>query len=438
MFKYVKLKNFKSLGELNFNLCDTSGKPKHLLMIYGGNGIGKSNLLSAFFFLHESFATMNTRDMLDMLLARLSNVQENNILLDSLKEQMKDTTRLIKGYKMIDSTENVRVEYGFEIDGKDGCYVIELNDEEVVYERLEYTLVKKRGIIFEINKEKTFLSNKIFFGKQSTQDLFNQIERYWGKHSFMAIFGHELKDKAMGYYTESISSNFFLAYDFLDRVSCKINYGASEQEYLALNYPRVIDSAIDRISIEDKDILLKTEKFLNHVFKSIYSDIDKVYFKTKEDDKSISYKLIFRKYIDGKYRDVNYDMESTGVTSIVKILPYIFAAYLGYTVVVDEFDTSLHENLTENIVASAKKYIEGQLIFTTHNLNIMNMDVDYGSIYHLTKEDTGKKAINCILDFNNKLGKFNNVKNQYLDGKLGKLDEVRAIDFSILKELVDE
>ena len=32
--------------------------------------------------------------------------------------------------------------------------ILEMNDEEIIYERLDYVLLKNRGICFEITKEK--------------------------------------------------------------------------------------------------------------------------------------------------------------------------------------------------------------------------------------------------------------------------------------------
>ena len=48
MFEYVKLKNYKSFGNIEFNLLDRNNQPKKMVLIYGENGIGKSNLASAF------------------------------------------------------------------------------------------------------------------------------------------------------------------------------------------------------------------------------------------------------------------------------------------------------------------------------------------------------------------------------------------------------
>ena len=58
MFEYIKLKNYKSFGDVEFNLLDKSKNPKKLILIYGENGIGKSNLASSFFMLFSSEFTL--------------------------------------------------------------------------------------------------------------------------------------------------------------------------------------------------------------------------------------------------------------------------------------------------------------------------------------------------------------------------------------------
>ena len=40
-----------------------------MVLIYGENGIGKSNLASAFFMLSETLRTMDVRDIMESLLA---------------------------------------------------------------------------------------------------------------------------------------------------------------------------------------------------------------------------------------------------------------------------------------------------------------------------------------------------------------------------------
>ena len=46
MFEYVELKNFKSFKDTRLSLLDRYNNPKKLVLIYGENGIGKSNIAS--------------------------------------------------------------------------------------------------------------------------------------------------------------------------------------------------------------------------------------------------------------------------------------------------------------------------------------------------------------------------------------------------------
>ena len=64
MFTCVKLKNFKSFNDITLDLTDKNNRPKSLVLIYGENGIGKSNLASAFYMLSETLRTMEFRDLM--------------------------------------------------------------------------------------------------------------------------------------------------------------------------------------------------------------------------------------------------------------------------------------------------------------------------------------------------------------------------------------
>lgn len=72
MFTSVKLKNFRSFKEISFNLCDKPDSPKHMAIVYGENGAGKSNLASVFVLLNELMQTMDIRDQYEEMLAAVT------------------------------------------------------------------------------------------------------------------------------------------------------------------------------------------------------------------------------------------------------------------------------------------------------------------------------------------------------------------------------
>ena len=57
MFTYIKLKNYKSLIELEVDLTKKENTPKKLISIYGENGVGKSNFVDSFYTLKRIVST---------------------------------------------------------------------------------------------------------------------------------------------------------------------------------------------------------------------------------------------------------------------------------------------------------------------------------------------------------------------------------------------
>lgn len=49
MFTKITLENFRSFDHIVFDLTEKGNVPKHLAVLYGENGAGKSNLMSALF-----------------------------------------------------------------------------------------------------------------------------------------------------------------------------------------------------------------------------------------------------------------------------------------------------------------------------------------------------------------------------------------------------
>lgn len=179
MFEYVKLKNYKSFGDVEFNLLDKNGAPKKLLLIYGKNGVGKSNLASAFFMLSETLRTMDVRDIMQSILSDPDNLKDEDFS-RYLKMRYKDIETLIQENKMVGSEEPMYLEFGFQLHGKSGRYILETNDSQIIHERLEYTLTRNRGAYFDITPDKATISPKIFLENTAYQEIKKACSKYWG------------------------------------------------------------------------------------------------------------------------------------------------------------------------------------------------------------------------------------------------------------------
>lgn len=437
MFEYIKLKNFKSFGDVTFDLTDKSGNEKKLILIFGENGIGKSNLTSAFYMLLETLRTMDVRDLFENILENNPEKMTNESFLSFLKSNFRDIEALIKENKMVESKDNLYMEFGFKINAKKGKYIIETDNNQIVYERLDYLLLKNRGIMFEMNKSKKFMNQKVFFDELVIEDLKSLINKFWGKHSFLAIINHEISDKAQDYYEDKMSDNFIRVLHFLKRVSCDIKVG-NKQERGVLGIPENYLEDYDKgtIDIADEDKLNKTEKMLNLFFTTTYKDIESVYYNRDKIGDKIKYRLIIRKKIFGEIRDIDFELESTGTQSVIQLLPYMLISVEGSVVVIDEFDIGIHDILVKNLLTSLYKSIKGQLIITTHNTFLMESNIPKESIYVINELEDSNKEIECILKYDNKIHPNTNIRNQYIHGKYKGIPDEIEIDFNKLIKLI--
>lgn len=430
MFEYIRLKNFKSFGNIEFNLLDRKGTPKKFVLLYGENGIGKSNLASAFFMLSESLRTMDVRDIMQSLLSEEPDRLNDETFSRFFKMRYKDLETLIHENKMVGSEENMLMEFGFRLNGKSGTYLLETNDSQIIHERLEYVLTKNKGLYLDITPEKATINPKIFLNRNAYQEIKFSCKKYWGKHSLLSILMHELDDKSDDYIKNQITDNFDTIMEFLSRMSCKVKFG-SRQERGIIGLPQEIFGDFDEGTIsKDEEILLdKTEEMLNIFFKSAYRDIEKVFFKRTINENDIHYQLMQTKRIAGKPRDIEFSMESTGTQSLLQLLPFMLVVVKGSTAIIDEFDTGVHDLLVKSLVQSLYKNLTGQLIMTTHSTLLMESEIPKECIYVVNELENGNKEIQCITHYDNKIHENTNIRNQYMHGTYNGIPEPSSIDF---------
>ncbi|WP_454961411.1 AAA family ATPase [Eggerthia catenaformis] len=438
MFEYIRLKNFKSLEDVELNLLDRYNNPKKLVLIYGENGIGKSNIASSFFMLSETLRTMDVRDLMEAFLSEdMNNIKNKEELKKYLKTRYKDIETIIKENKTVSSNEPMLIEFGFRINKKSGRYILETDNSQIIHERLEFTLTKRKGTYIDISPSKTIINEKIFLDKTTYQSINQSVDKFWGKHSFLSILIHEIHDKSEKYINNQISDYLREVLNFITSISCKIKFG-SRQERAIIGLPHEILSNYENgsISITDNEILDKTEMMLTSFLSLTNKDIKKAYYKKEIENDEILYNLMLSKNISGKIRDIDFSLESTGTQSIIQQLPFMLVAINGSVSVLDEFDTGIHDLLVKNLVTSLYDNIEGQLILTTHNTLLMESNLPKDSIYVINELPNSKKEIQCILHYNNKIGDKNNIRNQYLLGKYSGIPENTHVDFINLLNLL--
>ena len=202
MFTKITLENFRSFDHIVFDLTEKGNVPKHLAVLYGENGAGKSNLMSAFVLLPELTRTMDVRDAYERLLTRDAIFQDEKmekVMREQMRHSLRDMSAIIKDYRMIDCEDPIVAEYEFNINGNNGCYRVEFGQDEIVHERLEYVLNRRRGLYFDCSSDGILINDTVIQGtngKDFLVDVKETAKRYWGKHSLLAILLYEMKDKS--------------------------------------------------------------------------------------------------------------------------------------------------------------------------------------------------------------------------------------------------
>ena len=437
MIRYVKLVNYKSLVNLHVDFMKTKTKSKNLVLIYGENGIGKSNFANSFYTLNETMRTLSSIEMLKKIIEKKEDKsnQYEDFIEKYAKHSFKDIKTIIDDCKTIDSKDNMIMEYGFICNKKKGIYRIEMNNEEIVAERLEYVISKNQTYFFDIDKRNVKINNNIFTDKSYYNEFIELIDKYWGKHSFLSILSYEIEDKKREYMNKKISKNLFDVLLYLKMICTKIKGGNhSEFGIIGTKHNLIDDLEEGKILVKYEKELNKNEYLINEIFTNLYSDIKNVYYKKINEDNYIKYKLFCKKTIYGKTMDVDFSLESTGTQNILTLIPYLISACEGQTVIIDELDTGIHDILVKNLLECISKYVKGQLIITTHNTMLIDSSIPHDNIYIFNANSKSEKEVIAITNFEGRIHKNNSPRRKYLNGVYGGIPMPADIDFEELIE----
>ena len=437
MIRYVKLVNYKSLVNLYVDFMKTKTKPKNLVLIYGENGIGKSNFANSFYTLNETMRTMSSIEMFKKIIEK-SEAKPNqykNFIEKHIKDRFKDVKMIINDCKTIDANGNMLMEYGFICNKKNGIYHIEMNNEEIVSGKLEYVINKNQTYFFDIDKNNVKINASIFTDKNYYNEFLELIDKYWGKHSFLSILSYEIEDKKREYMNKKISKSLYDVLLYLKMMCTKIK-GGNHSEFGIIGTQHILMDDLEegKISIKYEKELDKNEYLINEIFTTLYTDIKNVYYKRTIEDNYIKYKLFSKKMIYGKIMDVDFSLESTGTQNILTLVPYLISACEGQTVIIDELDTGIHDLLVKNLLECIARYVKGQLIITTHNTMLIDSSIPSENIYIFNANSKAEKELIAITDFEGRIHKNNSPRKRYLNGVYGGIPMFTDIDFEELIE----
>ena len=437
MFTKITLENFRSFDHIVFDLTEKGNVPKHLAVLYGENGAGKSNLMSAFVLLPELTRTMDVRDAYERLLTRDAIFQDEKmekVMREQMRHSLRDMSAIIKDYRIIDCEDPIVAEYEFNINGNNGCYRVEFGQDEIVHERLEYVLNRRRGLYFDCSSDGILINDTVIQGtngKDFLVDVKETAKRYWGKHSLLAILLYEMKDKSNAFGRDNVTENFNTVLREFRGLSCAVSMGNKSWEGLSSKLQVLKRPLQGHLSLRRETELDYASDFFTQLFTSVDLSVRKIFYKKEFHDDEIYYKLIEEKYIAGNYRRIDFERESAGNCQLLNISCYLLTACMGGVVILDEAEANIHDLLFQKLLEEIRPILKGQVIMTTHNTMLMEASFAREATYILSvdPDNPSDKKIRCISDYRKRTYAANNIRNKYLNCEYGGVPELRQTEF---------
>lgn len=378
--------------------------------IYGGNGVGKSNLIKAISLFEKI-------------------IEEGKI----------PHTENIK-FRIGEENKALPVSLGIEfiVEGKIFFYTLTFDNGQILYEYLAKTFKDKDNeLVFERYLDEAG-TQKIDFN----QTVYSEGNLEW--NAFLNAFSKLVpKDEPTVYFlTKNYSENFeeiksvhdwFVEYLVIIRPDMRP--GAlphildihKQMKSFANDFIPNLDIGISSISIEKKEVEEATiQQYDNFsVLKENPNALSIRVHRITEEETVFSNEngKIYAKRIVTSHNGTEFNIgeESDGTRRLFDYIPALHDIIHNEKVyIIDEIERSIHPLLIKEIVSklTLNREIKGQLIFTTHESNLLDQSVLRPDEIWLTeKNQDGATATYPLSDF--KIHNTINIENGYLSGRYG-------------------
>lgn len=146
---------------------------------------------------------------------------------------------------------------------------------------------------------------------------------------------------------------------------------------------------------------------------------------------SVKKLVSYHRSIDGTETEFDFAQESAGNLTLINLLPVIFelsVSKASKTYIIDELDQSLHtlllRSLLEYYLQTCSPASRSQLLFTTHNLMLMDQDLFRRDELWLTERNIHSATQLISLSEYKEVGNDKDIRNSYLKGSFGGIPKI--------------
>ena len=385
--------------ENNVSVLDSSERVLNTIAIYGANAAGKTNL----------FKALTTA----ILMIRKSNQLQKNDRLDGIVPFLFDISM---------ADQPTSFEFVFVNDGIKYIYGFSATPVKIVSEYLYAYYTAKPTTIFEWDgnvpkfpKDKRMLDQVA--EKNTPNKLFLSTATAWN---------YSRTEPAYSWFEKGI--NTYSEYERLHPIAFD-RFNNDEQSHVH----QFVIELLKESDINIHDYIIKSEPMNEQDLMQAFGPL----FKAAKDSKMIEGKKqnVFMDHLvsneDGTTSLFRLNMadESKGTENLFLLAPVLLHALsTGETVVIDEIERSLHPLLVKHVVSyfndPERNPKHAQLIFNTHNLELMSLDIfRRDQIYFVDKScKTGASELYSLDEFSVRAEE--NIKKGYLLGRFGAIPSI--------------
>ena len=407
MLVEFRVKNFKSIrDEQVFSMAANNDEsfedshvvksdsyPRRLLKsaaIYGPNAGGKSNLIQAIGFMRQKVRySADFEDDDNCPFFRLDTSSRN----------------IPSEFEMTFMLDGVRHQYGFSILGRN------IMEEWLLVYKTDKPQEWFRRYYDEEKDEDIFKFSSHFKGQKST----------WQKSTrrdvlFLSVAvkfnSEQLKPVSEWFDLLTLVTNDFPWQRIYQSRILRFRDESARKEILSF----ITSAGIDISDIGVKTELRKTSGYYEKTQRESSSE-------TVEREIEISRPVFIHNYGDGLNEEFELRDESIGTQRLLYLSPYILTAMkTGGTIVIDELESSMHPMLARFVVDcfnSSKNKNGAQLIFSTHNTNLLDIKEVFrrDQIWFVERDNDQATALYPLTDFSPR--KDASVESGYLSGRYG-------------------
>lgn len=441
LIRKIVLDGFKSLSHLEFDLTEGDvGRDGGVALIYGENGAGKTHLIESMAVLKMTTDTLLLEDVPRDISGDSvwfgthvlgHGAMDRRLNLPHGCYRTWDLRSISEECRSIGGDGRIGMALHFTLDGANGEYRMSIGpDGRVSEEVLTYRISKNTGEIFSIRSDGDApvfsFSRQLFTDSGMRNDMERRIRKEWGLHTFISMMKHELYGSNPGYISESVGTGIMDFIAFLDGMHVVTRPSVNSVSG-GFDDPMAHPAAGSvRVGSEGDLDLLEARLFA--YFHDLCTDVMDVRYDRHTVGGRIVYQLMVTRRINGVAVQVPFVRESTGMLRLLELFSAIMAYEGDGVVLMDEFDTGIHERMVRDIIGSISEDEAGQFIATTQCTGLLEGSKPENT-FILILDAMANKSIRSLPRIERTVNGNNN-RIRYLNGVFRGIPFTSLIDMS--------